>query len=136
MSHKFIFNLLAVFTLGFVTAQNAPILIKGKVLESNNKLPIEYATISLLDKDSNQVLSGAISAEDGTFKLKTNETNFIIEVSFMGFKTKTFSDFEAKKNIIDLNTIILSEDNQALDEIVVGLKNRKPNSNSINVFLM
>ena len=82
------------------------------------------------------MLSGAISAEDGTFKLKTNETNFIIEVSFMGFKTKTFSDFEAKKNIIDLNTIILSEDNQALDEIVVGLKNRKPNSNSINVFLM
>ena len=119
MSHKFILTFLLVFTFGCISAQNAPILIKGKVLESNNNLPIEYATISILNKNSNQPLTGTISGEDGTFQLKTNETNFLIEVSFMGFKTKTFSEFEIIKNTIDLNTIILSEDSQALDEIVV-----------------
>ena len=119
MSHKFILTFLLVFTFGCISAQNAPILIKGKVLESNNNLPIEYATISILNKNSNQPLTGTISGEDGTFQLKTNETNFLIEVSFMGFKTKTISEFEIIKNTIDLNTIILSEDSQALDEIVV-----------------
>jgi outer membrane receptor protein involved in Fe transport len=119
MSHKFIFITLLVFSFGLASAQNTPILIQGKVLESNNKLPIEYATISILNKNSNQPLTGTISGEDGTFQLKTNETNFLIEVSFMGFKSKMFSEFEIIKNTIDLNTIILSEDNQALDEIVV-----------------
>jgi outer membrane receptor protein involved in Fe transport len=119
MLHKFNFIFFLIFVFGYTSAQNAPILITGRVLESNDKLPIEYATISILNKDSKQALTGTISDEDGTFQLKTTETNFIIEVSFMGFKTKTFSEFEIVKNTIDLNTIILSEDSQALDEVVV-----------------
>ena len=94
-------------------------VITGKVIESNNNLPIEYATISILDSKSKKPLTGTITSQDGTFSIKVSDTNFFIEVSFMGFKTKTFKDFEIIKNKIDLKTITLSEDNQALDEVIV-----------------
>ena len=119
MYNKFVIFLFFLFGLSIVTAQNTKILITGKVLENNNNLPIEYATISLLDKVSKKPLTGTITAEDGTFSIKASATNFYIEVSFMGFKVKAINNFEILKNTVDLKTIILTEDNQALDEIVV-----------------
>ncbi|MGB5419840.1 TonB-dependent receptor, partial [Algibacter sp.] len=107
--------------LGFhlVSAQNTPVVISGKVIESINQLPIEYATISLIDNVSKKPFTGTITSPDGLFTFKTNETNFYFEVSFMGFETKTITDFEIIKNTINLNTISLLEDNQALDEVVI-----------------
>ncbi|MEP3838527.1 MAG: TonB-dependent receptor [Algibacter sp.] len=100
-------------------AQNNQLIITGKVLEGNNASPIEYATISILDNDSKKPLTGTISSPDGNFTLKTNETNFYIEVSFMGFETKTINQFDIVKNTINLKTITLLEDNQALDEVLI-----------------
>ncbi|WP_396601468.1 TonB-dependent receptor domain-containing protein [Algibacter sp. R77976] len=111
--------ILLLFGLHSIYGQNAQVLIKGKVIESNNQLPIEYATVSLINNISKKPLTGTITSPEGLFTLKTSETNFYIEISFMGFETKTFKDFEIIKNIIDLKTIALTEDNQALDEIVV-----------------
>lgn len=119
MRIKLIIIILICVGLNLVSAQNVSIKITGKIVESNNNLPIEFATVALLDNTSKAPLTGTITAEDGTFMLKTNEINFYIEVSFIGFKTRTINDFKIKNNKIDLKTIILSEDNQALDEVVV-----------------
>ncbi|WP_142786505.1 TonB-dependent receptor domain-containing protein [Changchengzhania lutea] len=119
MHNKLIIVLLLFFGFSFASAQNSQILITGKVLESNNNLPVEYATISVLDNNSKKPLTGTITSQDGTFSIKTNGTNFYIEVSFMGYKTKAFQNFEIIKNTVDLKTIILSEDNQSLDEVVI-----------------
>lgn len=102
-----------------IYAQNPEIQITGKVIESNNNLPVEYATISILDNNSKTPLTGTITSENGTFSLKTSAKDFYIEISFMGYETKTFKDFKIVKNKIDLKTIILSEDNEALDEVVI-----------------
>lgn len=119
MRLKLITITLVLFSLHLLPAQNSTIKITGKVVESNNNLPVEYATIALLDKTSKNAITGTISAKDGTFIIKTNETNFYIEVSFIGFKTKTISDFQIKNNKIDLKTILIEEDSQSLDEVVV-----------------
>ncbi|KAA5823590.1 TonB-dependent receptor [Algibacter amylolyticus] len=107
------------FTLFSLNLASAQVIITGKVLESNANLPIEYATISVIDTNSKTPLTGTITAEDGTFSLKTNETNFYIEVSFMGYESKTIKQFDIVKNTINLKIITLSEDNQALDEVVI-----------------
>jgi len=119
MHNKLVIVTLLFFGLNVVSAQNTEVLITGKVLESNNSLPVEYATISVLDSSSKKPLTGTITSQDGTFSIKTSTSDFYIEVSFMGFKTKTFRNFEIIKNAIDLKTILLSEDNQSLDEILV-----------------
>lgn len=119
MLKQFIIFALIYLNIHLVYSQNAQVIITGKVLENHSQLPIEYATISLLDNTFKKPITGTITLPDGTFNLKTNETNFYIEVSFMGFKTKKITDLNIINNTINLQTIILTEDNQALDEIVV-----------------
>ncbi|WP_298494811.1 outer membrane beta-barrel family protein [uncultured Algibacter sp.] len=110
-----------IFLLGILhsNAQNSEILITGKVIEGKNQLPIEYATISLLDRDTNKPLTGTITSPDGSFNFKTSVSNFYIEVSFMGYKTESYKNLNIIKNSINLKTITLTEDNQALDEVVI-----------------
>ncbi|MEC3908549.1 TonB-dependent receptor [Tamlana sp. 2201CG12-4] len=117
MHNKLIAILFMSFGLNLISAQTFK--ITGKVVESKNKQPIEYATISLLHTTSQNPITGTITSQDGSFTLKTNDTNFYIEVSFIGFKSKTFKDFKITNNKIDLMTIVLFEDNEELDEVVI-----------------
>ena len=119
MNKLFLFIIYIFFGLSFVSAQNQNIKITGKVLESANNLPIEYATISLLSSDTKEPITGTISADDGTFSIKTDAVDFYIEISFIGFKTEAYKDFKIINRKVDLKTIILTEDNEALDEVVV-----------------
>jgi outer membrane receptor protein involved in Fe transport len=119
MPKLFLFIICLFFGLNSISAQNQNIEIIGKVLESNNNLAIEYATISILNSDTKEPITGTISAEDGTFTIKTNAVKFYIEVSFIGFKTKSFKDFKIINRKVDLKTILLAEDNEALDEVVI-----------------
>lgn len=106
------------FSFNLANTQNSEISITGKVIESNN-LPVEYATVSILDNHSKKPLTGTITSEDGTFSINITDTDFYIEISFMGFKTKTFKDFDIINNNIDLKTIILSENNETLKEVFI-----------------
>ncbi|WP_298537072.1 TonB-dependent receptor [uncultured Algibacter sp.] len=111
--------IIILFNINYVSSQNQDIEIKGKVIENNNNLAIEYATISILNSDSKEPITGTISNEDGSFSISTNASNFYIDVSFIGFKTRSFKDFKIINNTVDLKTIILNEDNEALDEVVI-----------------
>ncbi|MGB5434968.1 MAG: outer membrane beta-barrel family protein [Maribacter sp.] len=92
--------------------------ITGKVVDINER-PVEFATVLVADSDTQKPLSGTTTLEDGSFELETNASNFYIEVSFIGFETKTFGQPVAKSETIALGTITLSEDAEKLEEVVV-----------------
>lgn len=100
-------------------AQNTNIEITGKVVEANSNLPIEYATISVLDKSTNTPITGTVSNTEGYFTVNTESNNFYIEISYIGYTTITFKTFTISNNSIDLKEVVLSEDLQALSEVVV-----------------
>ncbi|MDN3667323.1 TonB-dependent receptor domain-containing protein [Algibacter miyuki] len=102
-----------------VNAQQKTIEIKGKVIETETKQTIEYATISIIDNVTKKPITGTITNEAGLFSIDVTSGNFYIEVSFLGFISKTFKDFKVEKNKIDLKTISLSEDLEALGEVLV-----------------
>ncbi|MFD0836191.1 TonB-dependent receptor domain-containing protein [Mariniflexile aquimaris] len=107
--------------LSFVgQAQQNTIEISGKVIDNDTKQPIEYATISVIDKITKKPITGTITKPNGTFSLKTEANNFYIEVSFIGFTTKTITKEKLEGNKINLGTIFLSENQQSLDEVVVN----------------
>ncbi|WP_372756643.1 TonB-dependent receptor domain-containing protein [Mariniflexile sp.] len=116
----YIFLVLFVFLSCFTaSAQQASIEITGKVLESVNNQPIEYATISILDNTTKNPITGTITKPNGSFFIKVDSNNFYIEVSFIGYVTKRFNKEKLTGKKINLGTIILQEDQQALDEVVV-----------------
>ncbi|MDO5975000.1 outer membrane beta-barrel family protein [Flavivirga jejuensis] len=100
-------------------SQNITVEITGKVIETNSKQPIEYATISILNNNDKKPITGAVTNTNGIFIIDTHATNFYIEVSFIGFTTQTFKDFNISNNKINLGVISLSEDEQDLDEILI-----------------
>ena len=119
-------KLLYIFSLSLILltwnssyAQNKSIEITGEIFEATNNLPIEYATISVINKSSNTPFTGTVSNIEGYFTVNTNIENFYIEISYIGYITKTIKTFTISKNKVDLGNVILSEDLQALSEVVV-----------------
>lgn len=116
------FKILAAWALLLMTApvsgQNKEILIKGKVLESTNRTPVEYATIILKDRDD-KLISGTSASETGGFEVSASQTPFLIEISFIGFVSKKIDDFREVNGQIDLGEILLGQDARTLDEIKV-----------------
>lgn len=118
---KLLYILIGMLSVSFhsLNAQNKPIRIIGKVVESTSQQPLEFATVKLADAQTAQLLSGTTTAPDGTFVLETEAADFSLEVSFIGFVPKTITEFDIVRGRVDLGTIALSEDMETLDEVVV-----------------
>ena len=111
-------SIMLLLTVG-AWGQNGEIQLSGSLVEGETTKPVPYATVVLNDADSNKVLTGTTSDENGRFQLKTSKNNFYVEISFMGFKTLQLRDFEIRDNKVKLGIINLFQDNETLDEVVV-----------------
>ncbi|WP_162415496.1 outer membrane beta-barrel family protein [Cyclobacterium roseum] len=103
--------------LGLLQAQD--IEITGKVVHANSQMPIEFATIKLLDGENGQMIAGTTTEADGGILLTTQKESFIVEISFIGFITQTISDYDMVGGKVDLGTIPLAEDSELMDEVVI-----------------
>ena len=110
-------GLLIMSSIGF--SQDDDVEVFGVLVEEDNSQPIPYVTIALYDIDTKGIISGTTTGENGKFSITTDSSDFYIEISFMGYKTKKISDFKVKNSKIDLGIIKLLEDNEALDEVIV-----------------
>ena len=116
-------NYILVFVLTWlcftpILAQNT-ISIFGKVLENKTNSPVVFATVAILDTDSKKAITGAITKEDGSFSLTTESSNFYIEISFIGFETKTITNFNIVNGTADLKTLYIDQVLTGLDEVIV-----------------
>ncbi|WP_111307884.1 TonB-dependent receptor domain-containing protein [Confluentibacter sediminis] len=103
-------------TFGFNERQ-----FKGIILDSKTNAPLEYATISAINKKTSGILKGTITDDQGQFSLtiEKEKEDYYFLIEFLGYKPQTISNLDFSRNKIDLGTILmLSEDNQ-LDEVVV-----------------
>ncbi len=114
-----LFLMIIVLSIGTTIAQNKEVTITGTIQNEVNQQPVEFATIMVANKDSGEALTGTTTGSDGTFTLNVESTNIYVEVSFIGYKPRTFRDLTVSNGKIDIGTIQLSEDSQALDEVVV-----------------
>lgn len=105
--------------VNLAVAQTETTTIVGKIIEESGARPIEFATVLVADSETKKPIEGTTTLEDGTFTLETDATNFYIEVSFLGFQTKTFAQPPSQNKSIDLGTVTLTEDAEQLQEVVV-----------------
>lgn len=117
----------SLFVQQFSFAQNN--IIKGIVINEQNKQPIEYASISLLTKKDSSIISGNITNKKGIFSIETKDTGaFLIKIFFIGFKPY-YSDvlFGSNNQKIDKGNIVLLPANNLLNNVTVSAT-----TNSIN----
>tara|TARA_R110002126_G_scaffold170570_1_gene319475 strand:- start:3340 stop:5712 length:2373 start_codon:yes stop_codon:yes gene_type:complete len=111
--------LIACSFLLYAPVAMAQVTIKGTVVEESSGQPIAYATVMVGDNETKKPLDGTTTMDDGSFSLETDATDYYIEVSFLGFRTKTFGPPPTQGKTIDLGKVALSEDAEQLQEVVV-----------------
>ncbi|MFG6687817.1 TonB-dependent receptor domain-containing protein [Mariniflexile sp. HNIBRBA6329] len=94
--------------------------ITGKVLDATLKQPLPYVNI-IIKNIKEEVLTGGITSEDGSFKIeKIEEGKLIVSIQYIGYKTVRKEITIGKNNLdINLGSIFLEEAAEGLDEVTV-----------------
>ncbi|QSS98284.1 TonB-dependent receptor [Psychroflexus sp. ALD_RP9] len=92
--------------------------LTGKVIDKSQNFPLEYATISILNPTTNEVVEGGVTNTKGEFSLKVEKGTYNVKIEYISFESKTFNNLDLSKNK-DLGTIKLGIKADSLDEVVV-----------------
>ena len=110
-SSKWIHRLIVTCLLGGVS-MGAPstqaAYITGTIVDSTNLSPLEYASISVINPGTNyNIIVGGISDANGEFSIRhTLVGHYTIEVEYIGYETRVFSDLkfsDDEKHAIDVD---------------------------------
>ena len=85
---------------------------RGKVIDVNGE-PVAYANVVLVSKADSSVVSGGTTSEDGTFNIASENTDVMMMVSMIGYKTVFLEP-------ADDCTVSLEEDTAFLEGAVVS----------------
>ena len=99
-----------------IAAMALPCLAKGdwrgKVVDENGE-PVAYANVAVLSKTDSTVVCGVVTQEDGSFNIVTSETDGIMMVAMLGYKTVYLAP-------VDGAVITLCDDSQMLEGAVAS----------------
>ena len=85
---------------------------RGKVVDENGE-PVAYANVAVLSKTDSTVVCGVVTQEDGSFNIVTSETDGIMMVAMLGYKTVYLAP-------VDGAVITLCDDLQMLEGAVAS----------------
>jgi hypothetical protein len=85
---------------------------KGKIVDEKGE-PVAYANVAVLSKTDSTVVCGVVTQEDGTFNIVTKETDGIMMVAMLGYRTVYLAP-------VDGAVITLSGDTQMLEGAVAS----------------
>ena len=117
---KYFFSVLLLVTTFSIWAQrpeSKEISVKGKILEEGTNYPLEYATVSFIDR-SGKIVTGGITDLDGFYNIKVPTGVYSVRYEFISYKTKTLNNQNLRENTT-LPTVSLAMDSASLDEVVI-----------------
>ncbi|MDC1265420.1 TonB-dependent receptor [Flavobacteriaceae bacterium] len=94
--------------------------ISGRVIDSKSNEALPYVNI-IIKSQSGELITGGITDQNGVFEIsKIKETLFIVSIQYIGYKTLNKEvNLSQGTNKLDLGTLVLEEDNTALDEVTI-----------------
>ncbi|WP_100615053.1 outer membrane beta-barrel protein [Confluentibacter citreus] len=116
-------QILIIVVIMFTThafSQSQSIKISGKLLSEEGNVPLESATVYLERVKDSSMMTYTITDRNGLFSLenKTGDSEFNFFISFVGYETY-FKKITLDSPEINLGTINLKIDTNALDEVIV-----------------
>ncbi len=91
--------------------------VSGTVVEKKTNQGLEFATIIFKPARGEKVFGG-LTNEKGRFKFDVPAGMYIVNIEFISFKKKVLEDIKVDRDM-DLGTLFLEEDAEALDEVEV-----------------
>ena len=96
--------------------------ISGVILDSLTKKPVEFASVALINPETNRPVDGAVADERGRFTMtRVVSGTFRLLVSFVGYRNQIVPrvSVEARGSELNVGTISLAPEVRNLKEVVV-----------------
>jgi ferric enterobactin receptor len=97
--------------------------ISGNVIDNSTKTPLQYATVSLIDKVTGKAVNGTIADEAGSFSIvRISHGSYKITVSFLGYEEITVDSIlfdRGDSRALNLGNIFLSPSTHTLESVTV-----------------
>ena len=94
--------------------------LSGKVFDKTANLPLEYATISVINRQSGKTINGAITDAKGTYSIPDLPLGtYKIVIGFIGYDNITIDSLSltSKKSSVSLGTVFLQPSTQSLQNV-------------------
>ncbi len=103
------------------TAQNKFVTLSGNIKDKSTKSPLAFVNVTLKILKDTTIIAGTITNHEGRFSLENIKSgNYILEFSFIGYKTRKQSVYIGSlSEFLDQGTIELEEDSTILQEVRV-----------------
>lgn len=114
-----------IIQLLFFTAVSAQTKINptlsGKVFDKDSKQPLEYATITIISKQSGKIITGTVADVKGAFSISNIPFGtYQINIEFIGYQKSTLDNISINNNgSVSLGTIFLSPSTHNLQNVIV-----------------
>ena len=119
---RYIIFLSFFFAADKLFAQENKTIISGTVADKNTQLPLQYVTITLLNKTDSATVAATVTDKKGKFDLQNIlPGNYILRCSYIGYISSVSQNvvvLDGQKNI-NIATIVMSNDAKNLNEVVV-----------------
>jgi ferric enterobactin receptor len=96
--------------------------ISGKVYDKSTNQPLDYATVSVIDKPSGKVITGAVADVNGQFNIiNIPFGTYSVDVDFIGYEKNIIDNIvlSAGKRSVSLGTIFINPSMQSLQSVSV-----------------
>ncbi|MEI6890360.1 MAG: TonB-dependent receptor domain-containing protein [Bacteroidales bacterium] len=97
-------------------------VIQGKIIETQTKIPVEYANVALIDTLDGKIVSGAVSDSTGYFRLKDIPAGiYFLDYSFIGYEKQRSKPIgiDRKNNLVDAGELGLKPSAVNMKEVTV-----------------
>ena len=115
---KLLLLLVALFITHTTFSQNKDFRVSGSILEKSSGLPLEFATISFINSQNNEVVTGGVTDIEGNFNIEVPQGTYNIQFEYISYETFTLKNKVVDKNI-SLPPVELNFNSESLDEVVV-----------------
>ncbi|OZI09098.1 TonB-dependent receptor [Siphonobacter sp. BAB-5385] len=94
-------------------------VVTGFLVDSTGGKPVEFASVALFNRSTNQLVTGTVADGKGQFTI-SNVTpgNYRLQISFVGYETKSIEPLNVIQDVT-LGVIKLTGDSKTLQEVTV-----------------
>ncbi len=125
-----LFIFILIIQLIFSIASNAQskpnTTLSGKVFDSSTKQPLEYSTITVINKQTGKVITGSVADAKGVFMISNIPFDtYQVNIEFIGYEKITLDNvsINSDKHSVSLGTIFLDPATKSLQNVeIVGDK--------------
>jgi ferric enterobactin receptor len=111
------------FSCSLLSAQpKATGTLTGKIFDKSTNQPLEYATISIMNKQSGKTINGGIADVHGAFSISDIPYDtYRIAIGFIGYENITIDSIRlsSNKRIVSIGTIMLPPSMQSLQNVTI-----------------